>query len=198
MKRIILHWSGGSHNATKTDKKHYHRIVDGTGNIHAGIHPIKANERPQKGHYAAHTLNCNTGSIGVAMACMRGAKEHPFNVGSHPMTDRQLAVFVKLVAQLATDYSIPITRQTVLTHAEVQPTLGITQRGKWDINWLVGWKKPLKPVEAGDLLRAVIKENMGPKPKVADPRPDLPATAPNWLSRLLERLFAFFKLGDDK
>ena len=38
-----------------------------------------------------------------------------------------------LVANLALHYKIPVTPQTILTHAEVQPTLGIKQRGKWDV-----------------------------------------------------------------
>ncbi|NJM13637.1 MAG: amidase, partial [Synechococcaceae cyanobacterium SM1_2_3] len=68
MKRIIMHWSAGAHTVSAVDKKHYHFIIDGAGKVHAGNFPPEANRNPVKGQYAAHTLNCNTGSIGVAVA----------------------------------------------------------------------------------------------------------------------------------
>lgn len=50
MKRIILHWSAGSNVVSAIDRDHYHFIIGG-----------------------AHTLNCNTGSIDVALAGMADA-----------------------------------------------------------------------------------------------------------------------------
>jgi hypothetical protein len=38
-----------------------------------------------------------------------------------------------VLAQLCKRYGIKVDRKTVLSHAEVQPTLKITQKGKWDI-----------------------------------------------------------------
>ena len=58
-------------------------------------------------------------------------------------------------------YGIPITRATVLTHAEVQPTLGVRQRGKWDITWLPGMSAPGDPIDLGDVLRARISAALG-------------------------------------
>ena len=57
-------------------------------------------------------------------------------------------------------YGVKVTPETVLTHAEVQPTLGITQRAKWDITWLPGMEKPQDPREVGDILRAKIKKEL--------------------------------------
>ena len=156
MKRIILHWSAGRHLVSDLDKEHYHFIVDGSGKVHQGRHSISANEIPISGSYAAHTLKCNGGSIGIAVAAMAGAVERPFNAGVAPITTVQLWAFCALAKKLALQYKIAITRETVLTHAEVQPTLKIQQRGKWDICWLPGMEAPGDPVSIGDKLRAMI------------------------------------------
>lgn len=155
LKRIIMHWSAGGHNVSQLDKDHYHFIVSGSGEVVAGKHAPEDNISTRDG-YAAHTRMCNTGSIGVAMAAMAGAGDSPFNPGLQPITETQLAAFVALVRGLAEKYGIPITRETVLSHAEVQPTLGIKQRGKWDIAWLPGMAKPGDPVEVGDKIRALV------------------------------------------
>jgi hypothetical protein len=156
MKRIILHWSGGAHTPSNLDKQHYHFIIDGAGKVHLGEFKPEANAKPVKGQYAAHTLNCNTGSIGVAVAAMAGAVERPFNAGKHPITPAQVAALVTLVRSLAAQYGIPVTPQTILSHAEVQPTLGIKQRGKWDITWLPNMASPGDPVKTGDYIRGLI------------------------------------------
>lgn len=161
MKRIVLHWTAGSHRASATDRKHYHFTVQGDGSVVAGIHAPEANLNTSDGAYAAHTRNCNTGSIGVSVAAMFGAVERPFSAGRHPITQAQVAALAALCARLAKQYGIPVTRQTVLTHAEVQPTLGIAQRGKWDICWLPDMAGPADPVAVGDRLRAMIQQAAG-------------------------------------
>ena len=171
MKRIILHWSAGPHTPTNEDKTHYHRIIDGAGKVHNGKWPISANEKPVKGQYAAHTLDCNTGSIGVAVAAMAGAQERPFHAGSHPITPAQVDALVGLVRALCREYGIPVTRETVLSHAEVQPTLKITQRGKWDITYLPGMIGPGDAVEVGDRLREMVKAQVVERPAHASPEP---------------------------
>ncbi len=183
MKRIHMHWTAGGHTPNHVDLEHYHRISDGNGNTHVGKHPIRANARPIGNKpYAAHTRKANTDAIGVSMAAMRGAKESPFDPGTSPITTTQLDGFVKMVAELCEDYDIPVTRETVLTHAEVQPTLGVKQRFKWDITWLPGMEKPGDPIVVGDVLRKMIKEKMqiavdptkadtGPIPVVGDDEP---------------------------
>lgn len=161
LKRIVLHWSAGGNTPSSLDRQHYHFIVGGDGAVVRGLHAPEANIAPKKGAYAAHTLNLNTGSIGVAVAGMMGAVERPFNAGSAPLTTAQVDAFVRLVAQLCRQYGIPVSRETVLSHAEVQPTLKVAQRGKWDICWLPGMAGPADPVKVGDILRARIVTAMG-------------------------------------
>lgn len=188
VKRIIIHWSAGSHKVSNLDRRHYHRIIDGDGIVHEGVFPIEANEKPVKGQYAAHTLNCNTGSIGVALAAMAGAVERPFSAGSYPITEKQLTALAKLCAGLAKQYDIPVTRTTILTHAEVQPTLGVKQRGKWDITWLPHMDQPGDPVVVGDMLREgitrqLVRQSMGTVP--------ISPVAPkkSWFTALIEAVF---------
>ena len=164
MKRIILHWTAGTNKASKLDRQHYHFIVEGDGTVVAGDLPPEANLSTKDGEYAAHTLNCNTGSIGVAVAAMAGARERPFTAGRFPITPQQPKALARLVARLCEQYDIPVTRQTVLSHAEVQPTLGIKQKGKWDITWLPGMEKPEDPVKTGDWLRGLVSAEL-PRPK---------------------------------
>ena len=157
MQRIIMHWSAGTHSVSALDRQHYHYVIDGTGIVSEGDHSPEDNlGQLSPGKYAAHTLNCNTGSIGVALAAMGGAVEAPFKSGSWPITEAQINALAALCARLCARYGIPVTRRTVLSHAEVQPTLGIAQRGKWDISWLPGMSKPADPVSVGDHIRQLI------------------------------------------
>ena len=77
MKRIVCHWTAGQNKVSELDKEHYHFIVDGNGNVVAGDHTPEDNELTTDDDYAAHTRNCNTGAIGVAVAGMAGAVESP-------------------------------------------------------------------------------------------------------------------------
>lgn len=178
MKRIILHWTGGTHSVSDLDRQHYHFIIDGEGNVHDGIHPVRANEDTSDGDYAAHTRHCNTGSIGVAVAAMHRAKEHPFTPGKYPITDAQVDALALVCSQLCRAFHIPVTRTTVLTHAEVQPTLGIVQRGKWDITWLPGMQGVEAPVAVGDRLRGLIKAKLAPRTPKPTQTPPTGRTAP--------------------
>jgi N-acetyl-anhydromuramyl-L-alanine amidase AmpD len=187
MKRLILHWTAGTHTVNDQDRKHYHFVIGGDGKVFTGKLTPKDNENVQDGVYAAHTWNGNTGSIGVAVAAMNGAKERPFVQSKWPITPAQVDALVTLCADLCRQYSIPVTRETVLTHAEVEPTLKIKQRGKWDITWLPGMKAPGDPVTVGDNLRAQITAAMAPKPAL------VAAKAPRtWLDPILD-LFGVLK-----
>lgn len=156
LERVICHWSAGAYKASGLDKTHYHLIVEGDGNLVRGVHPISANGIGATGSRASHTLNCNTGSIGVSLACMAGAVERPFNPGRSPMTPTQWATLPRVVADLCRRYGIPVTERTVLSHAEVEPTLKIRQRGKWDFTWRPGMAAPGNPVKVGDELRHAV------------------------------------------
>lgn len=156
MQRIIAHWTGGVHKANATDRKHYHVIVEGDGTLVRGNASIKLNEPPRKAGRASHTLNCNSASIGISMACMARAKETPFVAGSHPMTREQWEAMIQGIASLCLRYAIPVTPQTVLSHAEVQGTLKIRQRNKWDFTRLA-FDRTIKGATAiGDKMRAEV------------------------------------------
>lgn len=161
MNRIIMHHSAGPGRVTEEDKKHYHRIVDAQGEVHSGNHTIADNapgKYLQTGKYAAHTRGLNTGSIGVAMAAMAGAqwKDPRGSTTSFP-TEVQVKEFVREIARLAFRYDIPVTPRTILSHAEVQITLGVKQAGKWDFDYdPFGQTTSRDPVEIGDKLRSLI------------------------------------------
>ena len=161
MKRIIVHWTAGRYKASSLDRQHYHFIFEDDGNEVPGIYSVEANRKPRKGAYAAHTLNCNTGSIGLSMACMLNATERDF--GSCPMTEAQFEAMARKAAELAIQYGIRVTPQTVLSHAEVQGNLGIKQRGKWDFT-VLPFRPGLKGATAcGDYFRSRVISHMRQK-----------------------------------
>ncbi|MER8949146.1 N-acetylmuramoyl-L-alanine amidase [Mesorhizobium sp. M0959] len=90
MKRVICHWTAGSHSAGDTDRDAYHILVEGNGRLVRGRPSIALNSGRVKPGYAAHTLNCNGGSIGVSLCCMAGAEQRPFRC--RPLSDDQGAV----------------------------------------------------------------------------------------------------------
>jgi hypothetical protein len=84
---------------------------------------------------------------------MAGAIENPFNAGDYPMTETQWRVLAHVVAELCGAYSIPVSRETVLSHAEVQSTLDIAQSGKWDYTKLAFDPSISGALVCGDRLR---------------------------------------------
>ena len=54
---------------------------------------------------------------------------------------------------LCEEYDIPVSPWTTLSHAEVQQTLGIKQRWKWDYKVLPGYTKSVDARIVGDILR---------------------------------------------
>lgn len=154
LNRVIVHWTAGAHRASGLDRSHYHILIEGDGKLIRGIPSIDKNDaRGVKPGYAAHTLNCNSGSIGVSLCCMSGAIESPFKAGSAPMTREQWDALPGVLAELCRRYNIPVTPRAVLSHAEVQQTLGIKQRGKWDISRLALDPSVIGPKACGDLFR---------------------------------------------
>jgi N-acetyl-anhydromuramyl-L-alanine amidase AmpD len=168
--RVIVHWTAGSYTVNATDKEHYHFIVNGAGNVVVGDLPPEANISTSDGDgYAAHTRGANTGAIGVSIACMAGAVESPFNPGQYPLTKVQWDAMIKQVAVLCAKYDIPVTKQSVLTHAEVEGTLGIEQAGKWDITRLPFDDTVRGATEVGDKMRREVVAALKPQAK-----PDTP------------------------
>lgn len=154
MQRIILHWTAGTHRASEFDRSHYHILIESDGKLVRGIPTIDLNQSPAKKGYAAHTLNCNSGSIGVSLCCMGGSNEAPFDPGKYPMTREQWEKLSSVVADLCRRYGIKITDKTVLSHAEVQNNLGIQQRNKWDYTRLAFDPSIVGAKACGDKLRA--------------------------------------------
>jgi len=201
MKRIIWHWTAGGGRANATDRKHYHFIIEADGTVIPGNHPPEANQRPiakpnDTSTYAAHTARANTDALSISLAGMRGAKERPFDAGPSPITPAQVGSLVKLTAKLCQQYVIPVERDTTLSHAEVQPTLGIAQRGKWDITWLPGMDGPGDPVQIGDQLRARVRFAMNPvTSKPVDVSETPKSERQNPPVSLINRIFSFLNKG---
>lgn len=157
MKRSITHWTAGGGRASALDKEHYHYLTEVDGTHVKGTEEITDNIVTSDGDYAAHTLNLNTGSMGLAMCGMRDATESPFHAGPSPITEKQFEAHCALIAAKHIEYGVPITPETCLTHAEVEPRLGVKQRGKWDLTRL-----PFKPhlrgaFAVGDYMRERVK-----------------------------------------
>lgn len=160
MNRIVNHHTGGGYSPSSDDREHYHEIIDGQGRSHAGKFKISDNapgRRLAAGTYAAHTAMLNTGSIGISAAAMRGGQwSSPRSCDYFP-TREQMDALVHRNAELCVEYSIPVTRKTVLTHAEVEITLGVDQAAKWDFDydpW--GLINTRDPVVIGDKFRAKV------------------------------------------
>lgn len=174
MKRIHWHWTVTGHNPIGDQlemlRRSYHFLIAYTPERGAfvieGVHRPEANRSTSDGIYAAHTRKANTGAIGIAICSMIDAKDVPkLDPGPAPILEEQLDLLAELSADLCQTYNIPVTRETTLTHAEIEPTLGIKQRGKWDIRYLPGATKILGAIEAGDQIRQRVREAIGaPKP----------------------------------
>ncbi|CAM5577731.1 hypothetical protein MAUB1S_09722 [Mycolicibacterium aubagnense] len=160
MQRIIVHWTAGAYKASGLDRSHYHILIEDDGRLVRGTPSIALNQAPVRKGYAAHTLGCNSGSIGVSLCCMAGASESPFVPGIAPMKRAQWETLPRVLAELCRRYVIAVTPKTVLSHAEVQGTLGIKQRGKWDITRLAFDPAVRGATACGDLFRAATKEQL--------------------------------------
>lgn len=156
MRAIVLHWSAGGNKPSAVDRQHYHVIVGGDCQVVRGDHEIRDNVNTADDDYAAHTRGFNTGTIGLALAGMLDAQESG-NYGPQPINEKQWIKAAECAAQLARFYKIPVTDKTILSHAEVQPNLGIAQKGKWDVTRLP-WDPSVKGAKAcGDRFRALVR-----------------------------------------
>lgn len=162
--RIIWHWAASTYAVSATAHNAYHFNINGAGEAIPGRHRPEANapgQRLKVGKYAAHTLNLNSGSIGNSVAAMHGAREVPFSVGNFPMLEEQIEGLLDLTARQVVQYDVQVSRETILSHAEVQPTLGVRQNNKWDFMWLPGMSFPRYSVEVGDMLRERLMKKLG-------------------------------------
>lgn len=146
--RIHWHWTGGGYVPNRTDLGAYHSLIPADG---PAVHPVGPTTR------RSHTLNANGGAVGVSICAMVGAVERPFNHGRAPITPAQVSGLVRETARLCRLYDIPVSPWSTLSHAEIQPTLGIVQRWKWDITWLPGMDQPGDPIAVGNRLREMVR-----------------------------------------
>lgn len=159
MKYIVAHWSAGGHKGSDSDKEHYHIIIEGDGNLVRGDHTIDDNVSTGDKDYAAHCLGFNTKSIGISAASMLGANQSPFNAGSHPMTQVQWERMAEVAADLARFYNIPVDREHVLGHGEVEEVHNKPQKQKWD-PMVLPWNTSLKPAQVGEAFREKVRSFM--------------------------------------
>lgn len=163
MNRIVMHHSGGRYAPNALDIKAYHGLVGGEGQRIAGKYPVLSNApgRITKGRYAAHTWKLNTGAIGRAIAAMhQGQWAYPYR-GPCPVKPVQVDELLRWVAEDAIEWGIPIEPEFILTHAEVQITLGVTQRNKWDFDYDPRARsKGRDPIAIGNELRQEIRRIM--------------------------------------
>lgn len=160
MKRIHWHWTAGAPGVNPKEADSYNFIIAWPDGEVIECVPVKRQVPPLvNGAYAAHTKDANSWAIGIAVDAMADAQERPFSAGEYPITQKQIDALVKLSRDLGRQYGIPVTRQTMLSHAEVQKTLGIRQNAKWDITWLPGMDAPGDAVAVGDTLRAMVRKS---------------------------------------
>ena len=158
---IVFHWTAGQNKASDLDRSHYHLLIEGDGKHVRGVPSIDLNSLPKaKAGYATHTLNCNTGFIGVSLCGMAGAVESPFSAGKQPITRVQWDELANVLAQLCKRYGVNVSRRTILSHAEVQTNLGIKQKGKWDIARLPFDTSLQGAVAIGDQMRAMVQAEL--------------------------------------
>lgn len=157
MKRIIIHWTGGTNKPSATDIEHYHFIIDGEGALLNGKFKPSDNENCKDGKYAQHCGGGNTGAIGVAMCGMYVPNNIPIKNTKYPLTKIQCERCFKLIAELSKQYNIPITPQNVMTHYEFGLKHPETSsRGKIDIIWLPPYGQ-MTVGEIGKFIRSKIR-----------------------------------------
>lgn len=158
--RIIWHWTAGTYTDIEGAIDHYNDVFDKDGNHYDGrARPEhQANYDWRKKIGVSHTLNSNTGNIGMAVAAMAGADGWPtMEWGKYPLTWEGIDAMLKRTAYYSEEFDIPVTPWSILSHAEVEPTLGIKQRNKWDIRILPGMDAVREAREIGDMLRDRMK-----------------------------------------
>lgn len=157
LKRIIVHWTGGSYNVNMDILNSYHYAITDVGRVMPCNHRPEDNLNCNDGNYAAHTGGGNTGSIGVAMCGMYVPKGVNIKNTQYPLTKKQCESCFKFVAELADKYKIQINPDTVMTHYEFGlKNPKTSSAGKIDIIYLPAYPS-LKQSEIGDFIRNKVR-----------------------------------------
>ena len=166
LNKIVIHWSAGSNNVCAVDKKSYHYIISGSGQVVNGDYKPEDNINCKDGKYAAHCGGGNTGAIGVSMAGMYGFNVQT-KVSKYPLTKVQFDKCIQLCAELCLKYKIPVNN--CMTHYEFGKLHPETSsKGKIDIVYLP-FNPTIKQNEIGAFIRAQIRNciaNMSSKTKI--------------------------------
>jgi hypothetical protein len=160
---VVWHWTAGANGLIELEKEAYNFLTDTKGNIYDGNSTIAEQVMYdwRKGIGASHTKSMNTGWVGVSQDAMAGANGWPMKWGSHPITWEGTDAMLEKTWEICCEYNIPVSPWTTLSHAEVQQTLGVAQRNKWDYMVLPCYGKPSDAVKIGNVLRARMLEKFG-------------------------------------
>jgi hypothetical protein len=156
--RVHWHWTASSYTVTDGDLDHYNDVIDHLGNRFPGEAPAEDQAYYRAGYRGvSHTLNANTGAIGISIDCMHGAMAQGPKVdpGAYPLTWDAVDGMLMRTAEYCKRFNIKVSKWTTLSHAEVQENIGIKQNGKWDIRVTPDDPtKLLTALEVGDIFRA--------------------------------------------
>jgi len=161
--RVHWHWTASTYEVTEDVCRHYNGVFDKDGNEYDGGAPAQQQAAYIPGKVGvSHTLNGNTGAIGLSVAAMGDATanwaENTVNQGKYPLTWEQIDAMLKKTVKYCRAFNIIPSPWTTITHCEVQTNIGIRQRGKWDIRSLPDTKQLYLEKVAGDLLRTRMME----------------------------------------
>ena len=155
---VVWHWTAGAKGFIEAERAVYNFLASNAGDVIDGNHSIASQVMYdwQNDVGASHTKNMNTGWIGISIDAMAGAQQrNPVVWGSNPMTWAGIDAMLAVTKEVCEEYNVPVSRWTTLSHAEVQPTLGVAQNQKWDMTLLPGDTNAFQdPVDIGDKLRA--------------------------------------------
>ena len=165
IKGIIFHWTAGSKGIIEMERKAYNFLFDNDGNTYDGSSTVaeQAMYDWRKGIGASHTRSMNSGWLGLSLDAMAGAAQaNPVKWGKNPITWTGIDAMLEHAMDICEEYSIPVSKWTTLSHAEVQPTLGVRQKNKWDYVILPGETNAFQdPVKVGDKLRKRMLRKFG-------------------------------------
>lgn len=157
---IVWHWTASTYAVNDEVCSHYNDVHDYEGNSYEGgaraEHQVNYDWR--RGIGVSHTRNMNTGWIGQSVAAMAGSDGWPMRWGKYPLTWEGIDAMLERSAEYAEAFDIPVTKWTMLSHAEVQPTLNVRQENKWDYMVLPGDSRVSDPVMIGDILRKRLQD----------------------------------------
>lgn len=161
--RITAHHTGGGHKPNATDLAAYPICIDGDGQPHQGRLPILANAVGRKlvaGQYYPHTRGLNSGNLGIAICAMAGGDwGNPRGSRAFPRLV-QIDALIDEMAKRCREFGITPSRQHTLSHAEVEPTLGVKQKQKWDFDYQIRNTTGRNPITIFDEIRQEVSSRL--------------------------------------